>query len=245
MPALPSIESLVIVAAVAILAITFHEAAHGYVAWKLGDPTAYQQGRVSFNPIRHIDPFGTVLLPLILYIASGWILGWAKPVPVNPSRLNSPRRDMVLVAAAGPGINLALALLSAAILTLTDGKLLRPGLALALLKEQGFTDIETLRDAALSFSVYFNVLIGVFNLIPIPPLDGGRIAVGLLPGSLAFPLQRLEAYGMWIVIGVLLIVPLVTHQLGSEINLFSMLIQPVVNAIIGGIAGIVGIGDAS
>jgi Zn-dependent protease len=95
----------------------------------------------------------------------------------------------------------------------------------------------------LSFSIYFNVLIGVFNLIPIPPLDGGRIAVGLLPGSLAFPLQRVEPYGMWIVIGVLLIVPLVTYQLGSEINPFSMLIRPIVNGIIGGIADIVGIGD--
>ncbi len=227
MPALPSIESLIIVAAVAIIAITFHEAAHGFVAWKLGDPTAHQQGRVSFNPIRHIDPFGTVVLPLILYIASGWILGWAKPVPVNPSRLRSPRRDMVLVAAAGPGINLALAFVSAVILALLGGLSAEP---------------EFLR-RLLSFSIYFNVLIGVFNLIPIPPLDGGRIAVGLLPGSLAFPLQRLEPYGMWIVIGVLLIVPLVTYQLGSEINLFSMLIRPIVNGIIGGIADIVGIGD--
>jgi Zn-dependent protease len=243
MPALPSIESLIIVAAVAIIAITFHEAAHGFVAWKLGDPTAHQQGRVSFNPIRHIDPFGTVVLPLILYIASGWILGWAKPVPVNPSRLNSPRRDMVLVAAAGPGINLGIALISAVILSVAGGKLVGPGLALALIKEHGFTDLEMLRDAALSLSIYFNVLIGVFNLIPIPPLDGGRIAVGLLPGSLAFPLQRIEPYGMWIVIGVLLIVPLVTYQLGSEINLFSMLIRPIVNGIIGGIADIVGIGD--
>jgi Zn-dependent protease len=231
MPALPSIESLVIVAAVAIIAITFHEAAHGFVAWKLGDPTAHQQGRVSFNPIRHIDPFGTVLLPLLLYIASSgaFFLGWAKPVPVNPSRLNSPRRDMVLVAAAGPGINLALAVLSGAILAVLGGNTAEP---------------EFLRKL-LTFSIYFNVLIGVFNLIPIPPLDGGRIAVGVLPGSLAFPLARLEPYGMWIVIGVLLIVPLVTHQLGSEINLFASLIQPVVNAIIGGIADIVGLGGGS
>jgi Zn-dependent protease len=229
MPALPSIESLLIVAAVAIIAITFHEAAHGYVAWKLGDPTAYQQGRVSFNPIRHIDPFGTVVLPLILFIASGWILGWAKPVPVNPSRLNSPRRDMVLVAAAGPGINLALAFVSAALLSALGGLNAEPEFLNKLLR----------------FSIYFNVLIGVFNLIPIPPLDGGRIAVGVLPGSLAFPLARLEPYGMWIVIGVLLIVPLVTHQLGNEINLFSTLIQPVVNGIIGAIAAVVGIGDGT
>jgi Zn-dependent protease len=229
MPALPSIESLIIVAAVAIIAITFHEAAHGFVAWKLGDPTAHQQGRVSFNPIRHIDPFGTVVLPLILYVASGWILGWAKPVPVNPSRLRSPRRDMVLVAAAGPGINLALAFVSAAILVLVGGLNAEP---------------EFLR-RLLTFSIYFNVLIGVFNLIPIPPLDGGRIAVGLLPGSLAYPLQRLEPYGMWIVIGVLLIVPLVTFQLGSEINPFRELIWPVVQAIRLGIYDLVGLTSGS
>lgn len=229
MPALPSIESLIIVAAVAIIAITFHEAAHGFVAWKLGDPTAHQQGRVSFNPIRHIDPFGTVVLPLILYIASGWILGWAKPVPVNPSRLRSPRRDMVLVAAAGPGINLALAFVSAVILVLIGGVNAEP---------------EFLR-RLLTFSIYFNVLIGVFNLIPIPPLDGGRIAVGLLPGSLAYPLQRLEPYGMWIVIGVLLIVPLVTFQLGSEINPFRDLIWPVVQAIRLGIYDLVGLTSGS
>jgi Zn-dependent protease len=229
MPALPSIDSLIIVAAVAIIAITFHEAAHGFVAYKLGDPTAYQQGRVSFNPIRHIDPFGTVVLPLLLFITSGWILGWAKPVPVNPSRLNSPRRDMILVAAAGPGINLALAFVSAALLSAIGGTAAEP---------------EFLR-RLLTFSIYFNVLIGVFNLIPIPPLDGGRIAVGLLPGSLAYPLQRLEPYGMWIVIGVLLIVPLVTYQLGSEINLFASLIQPVVNAIIGAIASLVGLGNSA
>jgi Zn-dependent protease len=229
MPALPSIESLVIVVAVAIIAITFHEAAHGYVAYRLGDSTAYEQGRVSFNPLRHIDPFGTVVLPLLLFITSGWILGWAKPVPVNPSRLNSPRRDMILVAAAGPGINLALALVSGALLSAIGGTAAEP---------------EFLR-RLLTFSIYFNVLIGVFNLIPIPPLDGGRIAVGLLPGSLAYPLQRLEPYGMWIVIGVLLIVPLVSYQLGSEINLFASLIQPVVNAIIGGIATLVGLGDST
>ncbi len=124
MPALPSIESLIIVAAVAIIAITFHEAAHGYVAWKLGDPTAYQQGRVSFNPIRHIDPFGTVVLPVLIFLYTsnyyepGWFLGWAKAVPITPERLRSPRRDMILVAAAGPAINLALAMTSALLLAL-------------------------------------------------------------------------------------------------------------------------------
>jgi Zn-dependent protease len=224
--------ALIVAAPVAIIAITFHEAAHGYVAHLFGDPTAYQQGRVSFNPLRHIDPFGTVLLPLLIFYTSytmagtGWIFGWAKPVPVNPSRLRSPRRDMVLVAAAGPGINLALALISAALLSVLGGFTAEP---------------EFLRKL-LTFSIFFNVLIGVFNLIPIPPLDGGRIAVGLLPGSLAFPLARLEPYGMWIVIGLLLILPLVTQQLGSEINPFMTLIYPIVNAIIGAIATVVGLG---
>ena len=227
MPDLSSfIEALVIIAPVAILAITFHEAAHGYVAYKLGDPTAYQQGRVSFNPLRHIDLFGTVVLPLLLFYATGWILGWAKPVPVNPSRLNSPRRDMVLVAAAGPGINLVLALASGALLALYGA----------------VGEESALVHRLLSLSISFNVLIAVFNLIPIPPLDGGRIAVGILPGSLAYPLARLEAYGMWIVIGLLLIVPLVTRQLGTEINLFALIIQPVVSAITGAIAELVGIG---
>lgn len=222
------IQALLVVAPVAIIAITFHEAAHGFVAYKLGDPTAYQQGRVSFNPLRHIDPFGTVVLPLLLFVMSGWLLGWAKPVPVNPSRLNSPRRDMVLVAAAGPGINFALALASGLLLALLGGAAAEP---------------EYLR-RLLGVSIYFNVLIAVFNLIPIPPLDGGRIAVGLLPGPLAYRLARIEPYGMWLVIGVLLIVPLVTHQLGNEINLFSTIIQPIVNAIIGFVASIVGLGGA-
>ena len=230
MPDLSSLlAALVIIAPVAIIAITFHEAAHGFVAHKLGDDTAFQQGRVSFNPLRHIDPFGTVLLPLVLYFASGWIFGWAKPVPVNPSRLNSPRRDMVLVAAAGPAINLLIALAS--------------GILLAIYGVAG--DPSDFFRKLLGLSISFNVLIAVFNLIPIPPLDGGRIAVGILPGSLAFPLARLEPFGMWIVIGLLFILPLVTRQLGHEINLFSMLLQPVIGAITDAIASLVGLGNST
>lgn len=223
------LEALVVIAPVAIIAITFHEAAHGFVAYKLGDPTAFQQGRVSFNPLRHIDPFGTVILPLALFFTTGWLFGWAKPVPINPSRLNSPRRDMVLVAAAGPVINLGLALVS--------------GIALSLYGAAG--EEKDFFRQLFRWSIYFNVLIAVFNLIPIPPLDGGRIAVGLLPGSLAFPLARLEPLGMWIVIGLLLIVPLLTRHLGDEVNLFAMLIQPIVSAITGGIEALVGIGGAA
>lgn len=229
MPALPSIESLIIVAAVAIIAITFHEAAHGYVAWKLGDDTARQQGRVSFNPLRHIDPFGTVVLPLLLFVTAGWILGWAKPVPVNPSRLNSPRRDMIFVAAAGPGINLLLALASAFLLSVY----------VALGGSGDFVP------RLLISSVSFNVLIGVFNLIPIPPFDGGRIAVGVLPGSLAYRLQRVEPYGMWLVIGVLVLVPLVTRKLGNEIDLYAMVLQPIVEGIVRACFGLFGLGGAA
>jgi Zn-dependent protease len=145
-------------------------------------------------------------------------------VPINPSLLKSPRRDMMLVAAAGPGINFLLALLSGALLAIVaDGH-----------EEPDF--IQKL----LSASIYLNALIGVFNLIPIPPLDGGRIAVGLLPARLAIPMARLEHYGMWIVIGILLILPLVTYQLGAEINLFADIIVPIVAAVMDAVSALTG-----
>src|SRR5688572_8882470 len=186
----------------AIIAITFHEAAHGLVAYRLGDPTAYQQGRVTLNPFKHIDPFGTVILPVLLLImsraigAGTFFFGWAKPVPVTPSRLNNPRRDMIIVAAAGPVMNILLALISGILLTLSG------------VDEQSFLHV------LLKASIFWNAMLAVFNLIPLPPLDGGRIAVGLLPGWLAYPLARLERHGLWIVIGVFFILPLVTRQLG-------------------------------
>ena len=196
-----------------LIAVTFHEAAHGYVAWKLGDDTAYRLRRVSFNPFRHIDTFGTVLLPaLLLLLSSGRMMfGYAKPVPVNFARLNNPRRDMVLVALAGPATNLALAFISAFLFHFID----------VFPHDVGMWLAETLHR-----SIILNLILAVFNMLPLPPLDGGRVAVGILPPVLAIPLARLERFGMLILIFVLFLLPLLSAQLGMRLNLFEMVIWP-------------------
>jgi len=192
-----------------LLAITMHEAAHGWTAWKLGDDTAKQMGRVTFNPLAHIDPFGTVILPSILIMAGGVLFGWAKPVPVVFSRLGNPRRDMVLVAAAGPGINIGLAIVSAIGLYFVD-------------LQRSLFDEWVVRN--LINSININLLLAIFNLIPVPPLDGGRIAVGLLPYKLAVPLARLERAGLFILIGLIFILPMLGSQLGLDLNIFGWLV---------------------
>jgi Zn-dependent protease len=185
-----------------LIAITFHEAAHGYVARYLGDETASRLGRVSLNPLRHIDPLGTIALPgLLLLAGSPFLFGYAKPVPVNFRALRNPRIGMVLVAAAGPAMNIALAIAAA----------LSFHLAVYLPATIAQWAVLNLKNALI-----INVILAVFNLFPLPPLDGGRIAVGLLPNVLARQLARLEPYGMIILIGLLILLPLLGSQIGSE-----------------------------
>ena len=190
-----------------VIAITFHEAAHGFVAHALGDNTAWELGRVSFNPLRHIDPFGTVMLPAMLFLShSPFLFGYAKPVPVNFRKLREPRSGMVLVALAGPATNILLALAAALSFHLVD---LIPANA-----SQWVVD-------NLKNMILINVVLAVFNMMPIPPLDGGRVAVGLLPRVLAVPLARLEPFGMLILIGILILLPLAGSQFGLNLDVIS------------------------
>jgi Zn-dependent protease len=201
-----------------VIAITFHEAAHGFVAHRLGDNTAWQLGRVSFNPLKHIDPFGTLLLPAILLLShSPFLFGYAKPVPVNFRALRHPRLDMVWVALAGPATNIALALVAAAALHLL-------GFAPESAAQWIF---DNLKNALL-----INVVLAVFNMLPIPPLDGGRVAVGLLPNVLAIPLSRLEPYGMLILIGFLILLPMLGTRLGLNLDVISTILRTVTGYVI-------------
>jgi len=208
-----------------VIAIVFHEVAHGRVARRLGDPTAQERGRLSFNPIKHVDPFGTVILPLILAVShAGAIFGWAKPVPVNYARLRNPRRDMVLVALAGPGMNLLLAFVGALILTAT--------LALSGGVENGVARFIALN--ALNF-VYINIFLGVFNLLPIPPFDGGHVVEGLLPPALGVQFRKIGRSMLLVLVVLLLVLPLI------GLNVVGRIVWPLVDQIAAMLLGIFGI----
>lgn len=217
-----SLATLLINGPPILLAITLHEAAHGYVALSCGDDTAKRMGRISLNPFRHIDLFGTVILPGILLLTSAPVLfGYAKPVPVNFGRLNHPQRDSVYVAAAGPAMNILLAFLSAILFHFLD-----------LLPPEWIPSVQQ----SLTLSVIINVTLAVFNMLPLPPLDGGRVAVGLLPDVLARPLSRLEPYGFMIIFGLLLLPPLL-----FDINVMSWLLLHPVTFIVNGILALTGL----
>ncbi len=185
------IQSIAIAALPVLLAITLHEAAHGYVARRFGDPTAWMEGRITLNPLKHIDPLGTVVVPLLILLVStgGFLFGWAKPVPVNFGNLKNPKRDMLWVAAAGPGANLAMALGWAALMKL------------AWLLPFNYFSLPMARMAEIG--ILINVSLMVLNLLPLPPLDGGRIAVSLLPHRAAWRFAQLERWGFPILLVLL------------------------------------------
>ena len=211
----------------ALIAITLHEAAHGFAAYMFGDDTAKRMGRMSLNPLRHVDPFGTIVLPgLLLLLRSPFLFGYAKPVPVNFYRLNPARLGMILVAAAGPAMNIVLAFLAALGLHFVGD--MPDGWAM-------WTE-DNLKNAAV-----LNAVLAVFNMLPIPPLDGGRVLVGLLPQPLAWQLAKLERFGILIVLGALVLLPTIGSQIGVDLSISPWLIGGPVEDLLDVIASLAGL----
>ncbi|MFM5952841.1 MAG: site-2 protease family protein [Novosphingobium sp.] len=208
-----------------IIAIVFHEVAHGWVARMLGDHTAEQQGRLTLNPLKHVDPFGTIILPGMLKLAGMPVFGYAKPVPVNKWRLRNPKRDMMLVAAAGPGSNLVMALIAAVVL----GLVMRP---LKGIEDPSFAI--TFLIANLVNFILINVFLAIFNLLPIPPFDGGHIVEGLLPDDLSRKYGELHKYALLVMILLLVVLPLMMPSL----SVLNWLVGPPVEWLVGHYLGL-------
>ena len=205
-----------------VIAIVFHEVAHGLVARKLGDPTAERKGRLSLNPIKHIDPFGTVVLPMLLAISHAPVFGWARPVPVNYRRLNNPRRDMVLVALAGPGMNLLLALVGAAVLAVT------------IMAAGGASDGVPAFVAANALNfILINIFLAVFNLLPVPPFDGGHVVEGLLPRGAARQFRKLGRYSLLVLVALLLVLPAISPRADVVDRIVSPIVEQVTRLFLG------------
>jgi Zn-dependent protease len=206
-----SIRQIAIWALPVLIAVVFHEVAHGWVAYQLGDSTAARLGRLTLNPFAHVDLFGTILVPLILIVSNApFVFGYAKPVPVNFSNLRNPKRDMIWVAAAGPATNLLLAFVCS-----VAWKFLAPGFGDQATPAGGsrFSDYTAALVLMAQSGILINIVLAVFNLLPLPPLDGGRVMVGLLPRTLSITLAKIEPYGF-----IILIVLLMTHTLDRIID---------------------------
>jgi Zn-dependent protease len=193
-----------------MIAVIFHEVAHGYIALKLGDTTARDMGRLTLNPLPHIDPVGTILIPgILILLNAGFVFGYARPVPVNFMRLRNPKRGMALVALAGPATNILIALIAAVLIRLLV--LADPGLIGRIMSHGASTGVLAALGVSAAYILFYtfflSVILAIFNLIPIPPLDGGRIAVGLLPESVARAYSKIEPFGMIIVIAILFLDP--------------------------------------
>ena len=208
-----------------VIAITFHEAAHGFVALWCGDDTAKRAGRLTLNPIRHIDPFGTVILPLLLIFTAGFAFGYAKPVPVNFSALKHPRLDMVRVAAAGPAMNVVLAFES-----------------VLLIRTLGAFEGDTaaLIGNLLLQSARLNILLAIFNMLPIPPLDGGKVLAAVLPGNGMRAYLNLERYGMLLLLMILLVLPMLSSRSGLNFDIFGYLVEQPAQFLTDGLLRIMG-----